>query len=65
MDVEDTEHFVSDRISKEKEQYWNGCSDKTRKQDNSKRKKNILEWINIRTSQETRISFSNERDSIT
>ena len=64
MDIKNTEYSISDRISKRERQYRNRCSNKTRKQDNFKRKKNILERINVEKSKDTRISFSNERDSI-
>ena len=65
MNTRNIEHSLSNRISKEKEQYSNGRSNKTRKSDNSKRKKNIPQRVDVKTSQKTRISFPNKRDSTT
>ena len=43
MNIRNIEHLLSNRVSKEKEQYWNKYSNKTRKQDNFKREKDISE----------------------
>ena len=41
MDIKDTRYFLSNRLLKEKRQYRNRCLNQTRKQSNSKRKKDI------------------------
>ena len=64
MNIENTRYFILNWISKEKEQHRNGRSNKTKKQNNSKEKKNIPEWINIKKNERTRILLSNERDSV-
>ena len=65
MNIKNSRYFLSNWIPKEKRQYRDKCSDQTKKQDNSKREKNILKWIDIRTGQRTRISLSNEYSSVT
>ena len=64
MDIENTRYFILDRVSKRKRQHRDERSNKTRKQDNSKEKKNIFEWIDIKQSKEIEISFLNERDLV-
>ena len=58
MNLENTRHSLSNRISKEKGQYRDWCLDQKRKQDYIKEKKNIFKRVDTKTNQKIRISFS-------
>ena len=64
MNIENTGYFILNWISKRKRQHKDERSNKTRKQDDSKRKKDILEWINIEKDKDIKIPFSNKYDSV-
>ena len=57
MDVRNTEHFLPNRVSTEKRQYRNECSNKTREQDNIKRKKDIFKQTVSEKNKRIKISF--------
>ena len=58
MDVENTEHLLPNRISKEKRQYRNRCSNETRKLNHFEEKKNILKRIIFRINENLKILFA-------
>ena len=58
MDVENIRHLILYRIPTRKEQHWNERLNKTRKQDYTEKKKNILKRIISETDKDLRILFS-------